>query len=247
MSEQVLLLVVEDDAVIAADLSALLKDLGYVVCAICPDASSAMQAIPVHRPDLLLLDINLGKGNDGISIAERINAVERLPFVFVTGHTDSATLDRVKRTRPAGFIIKPFDEDDLRTQIEIALARHAAQVDATAQPSDAQKQDFRIADVLFVRDKGRLVKVPVDEIRYVQADDNYVILHTAERRYALATTMSSIAERLTSAHFVRIHRSYLADVRRITALREREALLCDVLLPVGRTYKDALRARWEKA
>lgn len=245
--EAVRLLIVEDDAVIAADLAALLRDLGYGVCATCATAESALQAIPVHRPDLLLLDINLGQGKDGIQVAERVNAQERLPFIFITGHTDQATLERVKPTRPAGFIIKPFDEDDLRTQIEIALARHAGDVDASSQPSDSQRQDFRIADVLFVRDKGRLVKVPVDEIRYAEADDNYVILHTTGRRYALAATLSSIAERLASAHFVRIHRSYLADVRRITALREREVLLGDVVLPVGRTFKEALRERWENA
>jgi DNA-binding LytR/AlgR family response regulator len=245
MTSEVRLLIVEDDAVIAADLAALLNDLGYTVCAICSDANSALRSIPVHQPDLLLLDINLGQGKDGIAIAERINAAERLPFVFVTGHTDRATLERVKGTRPAGFIIKPFDEDDLRTQIEIALARHAAQVDASNEPSDAQRQDFRIANVLFVRDKGRLVKVPVDDIRYAEADDNYVILHTADRRYAVATTLNKIEERLASVHFVRIHRSYLADVRRITGLREREALLGDVLLPVGRTHKEAVRTMWE--
>ena len=237
------LLVVEDDAVIAADLSTLLLDLGYQVCAICPDAHAAMAAIPLHRPDLVLLDIHLGQGGDGISVAERING-DGIPFIFVTGHTDLSTLERVKAVRPAGFIIKPFDEDDLRTQIEIALARFAAHVEAAAQPTTAQQQDFLIRDVLFVRDKGRLVKVAVNDIRYAEADDNYVILHTEHHRYALTATLTSIEERLASPHFVRIHRSYLVDVRRITAVQERQVLLGDTVLPVGRTHREELRRRW---
>ncbi|HMQ75171.1 MAG TPA: response regulator [Flavobacteriales bacterium] len=239
------LVIVEDDAVIAADLAALLHDLGHRIAATCPDATTALQAIAVHRPDLVLLDINLGQGRDGVHVADHLNAVEQVPFVFITGHTDQRTLDRVKATRPAGFIIKPFDEDDLRTQIEIAVARHAAQVDVGTHPG-GDRQGSRNAEVLFVRDKGRLAKVPVQEIRFVEADNNYVVIHTADRRYVLARSLNSMEEHLASSHFVRIHRRYLVDVRRITALREREALLGDVVLPVGKTHKEALRLRWEQ-
>lgn len=246
MTEAVRILIVEDDAVIAADLGTLLRDLGYTVCAICSDATMALPSLAVHRPDIVLLDIHLGGGEDGITVAERINALAATPFIFVTGHTDPATLHRVKAVRPAGFIIKPFDEDDLRTQIEIALARYAAQVEATTQPLEVQKQDFRIADVLFVRDKGRLVKVPVSAIIYAEADDNYVVLHTAERRYMLASTLTGLEERIASPHFIRIHRGYLVDVRRITALREKEVLLGTRSLPVGRTHREELRRRWEQ-
>lgn len=241
---QVRVLIVEDDALIAADLAALLGDLGYRVAGICSDAAMAMPSLLAHRPDLVLLDIHLGQGNDGVHVAERINTTAPTPFLFVTGHTDRATLERVKAVHPAGFIIKPFDEDDLRTQIEIALARHAAQVEATAQPSDAQKQDFRIGNSLFVRDKGRLVKLPVDDIRYAEADDNYVLLHTADRRYVLNSSLNAVAERIASPHFVRVHRSYLVDIRRVSALREREVLLGDVVLPLGRTHRAEVRARW---
>lgn len=239
------LVIVEDDAVIAADLGTLLTDLGHRVVATCPDAAGALQAVAVHRPDLVLLDINLGQGRDGVHIAERLNAEEQVPFVFITGHTDQRTLDRVKATRPAGFIIKPFDEDDLRAQIGIALARQSAQADAGERNAEHRQQGSRGAEALFVRDKGRLVKVPVHDIRYVEADNNYVVVHTADRRYVMACSLSSMEERLASSFFVRIHRRYLVDVRRITGLREREAHLGELVLPVGKTHKEELRLRWE--
>ena len=96
-----------------------------------------------------------------------------------------------------------------------------------------------------MRDKGRLVKVPVHDIRYVEADNNYVVVHTADRRYVMACSLSSMEERLASSFFVRIHRRYLVDVRRITGLREREAHLGELVLPVGKTHKEELRLRWE--
>ncbi|MCB0795778.1 MAG: LytTR family transcriptional regulator DNA-binding domain-containing protein [Flavobacteriales bacterium] len=243
MNRNVRIVVVEDDAVIAADLAALLGDLGYTVSATCPNARTAMLALARHEPDLLLLDIQLGQGADGVRIAQEVNGTRPIPIIFVTSHTDPGTLERVKSVRPAGFIIKPFDEADLRTQIEIALARYAAQADATEPMDEAVQQDFVIADNLFVRHHGRLVKVPVDDIRFVQADGNYVLLHTDERRYALTTTLTAMEQKLPERHFVRVHRSYLVDLRKITAVEEKRVLLGKDPVPVGRTHREALRRR----
>lgn len=240
---RVRILVVEDEPVIAADMVALLNDLGHVVVATCRDARSAMLAFGRHAPELLLLDINLGRGADGVRIAEEVIAIRPTPFLFVTSHTDQATLERVKRVRPAGFIIKPFDAEDLRTQIEIALARYAASTPADRQPQDDQRQDFVIGGSLFVRDKGRLVKVPIDEVIYAEADGNYVTIHTAERRYVLTSALSAIEERLRSPWFMRVHRGFLVDLRRITGVEEKRVLLGKIAVPVGRTHRELLKKR----
>ena len=228
---------------IAADLAALLMDLGHVVVGTCRDARSAMLAFGKHAPELLLLDINLGHGADGVRIAEEVNALRPTPFLFVTSHTDQATLERVKRVRPAGFIIKPFDADDLRTQIGIALARYAASTPADTQPQDEQRQDFVIDGSLFIRDKGRLVKVLIDDLLYAEADGNYVTLHTAERRYVLTCALSTIEEKIGSPWFMRVHRGYLVDLRRITAVEEKRVLLGPIPIPVGRTHRELLKKR----
>ncbi len=237
------ILVVEDEPVIAADLVALLTDLGHVVVDTCRDARSAILAFAKHAPELLLLDINLGHGADGVRIAEEVNALRPTPFLFVTSHTDQATLERVKRVRPAGFIIKPFDADDLRTQIEIALARYAASTPADAQPKDEQRQDFVIDGSLFVRDKGRLVKVVIDDVIYAEADGNYVTLHTRERRYVLTCALGTVEEKLGSPWFMRVHRGFLVDLRRITGVEEKRVLLGTVAVPVGRTHRELLKKR----
>ena len=240
---QVRILIVEDEPLIAEDLRGHLEELGYSVVGHCDNALDAMAEIAMTKPDLLLLDINLGDGADGVQLAEKVNVKHKLPFIFVTSHSDKATVERVKSVRPAGFIIKPFDENELRTQIEIALARFASQVEATQAPSDAQRADFVIANSIFIRDKGRLVKVAIDEIHYAEADDNYVTLHTPSRKYVITSTLAAVEEKLNSPHHLRIHRSYLVDLRKVTAVEEGYVRIVALSLPVGKTHKEALMAR----
>lgn len=237
------ILIVEDEPLIAEDLRAHLEELGYEVCAACDNALDAMTEIAARKPDLLLLDINLGDGADGVQVAEKVKAKHATPFIFVTSHSDKATLERVKPLRPAGFIIKPFDENDLRAQIELALARFANDVEATEAPSDAQRNDFVIADSIFIRDKGKLVKVAIDDIHYAEADDNYVTLFTPARKYVITSTLAAVEQKLGSPHHMRIHRSHLVDTRRITAVEEGYVRLGPLSLPVGKTHKEALMAR----
>lgn len=236
-------IIVEDEPLIAEDLRGFLEELGYEVCAVCDNALDAMAEIVASKPDIALLDINLGDGPDGVQLAERINARHALPFIFVTSHADKATVERVKAVRPAGFIIKPFDELKLRAQIEIALARYAAQVEATHEPPQHQQSDFVIADSIFIRDKGRLVKVAINDILYAEADDNYVTLHASSRKHVIISTLGAVEEKLSSPHHLRIHRSYLVDLRRITAVEDGYVRIGALSLPVGRTHKEALMAR----
>ncbi|HMQ75173.1 MAG TPA: response regulator transcription factor [Flavobacteriales bacterium] len=237
------ILIVEDEPLIAEDLRAHLEELGYEVAAACDNALDAMAEIAAAAPDLLLLDINLGDGADGVQLAEKVSAKHRVPFIFVTSHSDKATLDRVKPLRPAGFIIKPFDENDLRAQIELALARFANDVEATAAPTEAQRNEFVIADSIFIREKGKLVKVAMDDIHYAEADDNYVTLFTPARKYVITSTLAAVERKLGSVHHLRIHRSYLVDTRRITAVEDGYVRLGALSLPVGKTHREALMAR----
>jgi DNA-binding LytR/AlgR family response regulator len=237
------ILIVEDEPLIAEDLRAHLEELGYQVCGLCDNALDAMAELAAQKPDLLLLDINLGEGADGVQLAEKVKAKHPTPFIFVTSHSDAATLARVKPLQPAGFIIKPFDENDLRTQIELALARHAHAVEVSATPTEAQRSDFVIADSIFIKDKGRLTKVAIDDIHVAEADDNYVTLHTPAKKYVIISTLAAVEEKLRSPHHLRIHRSYVVDTRRITAVEEGYVRIGTQSLPVGKTHKEALMAR----
>jgi len=117
-------LVVEDEAVVAIDIQSKLEDLGYSVIALIRSGEEAVQAACEMRPDLILMDIKLQGDMDGISAAACIQDRNPTPLVFMTAQGDKDTLHRAKMTEPLGYIIKPFDEQDLRAAIEVALNKH---------------------------------------------------------------------------------------------------------------------------
>ena len=117
------ILLVEDDDIIARVEDWRLKNLGYTVCGRATTGAEAMELVVNKKPDLVLMDINI-KGNiDGIETAKMIKKGFNIPVIYVTSHSDGATLERAKETKPDGFIIKPFDDNDLRVAIELALKK----------------------------------------------------------------------------------------------------------------------------
>ncbi|HMQ91223.1 MAG TPA: response regulator transcription factor [Flavilitoribacter sp.] len=124
--ESLLILVVEDDPVIAEDIMTCLFDLGYRRILRARSAEMALELLESNLPDLVLLDIHLGGGASGTDLGRHINAEFRIPFVYLTSFSDSSTLQSVKETLPAGFVLKPFNEDRLRAAIDIALHTYYA-------------------------------------------------------------------------------------------------------------------------
>lgn len=118
------ILVVEDEGIIAADIQDRLTSLGYDVPATVTTAEEALQKIPVFNPDLILMDIVLQGQMDGIDAAAEIRARFGLPVIFLTAHADESTLKRAKITEPFAYILKPFEERELQTALEMALHKH---------------------------------------------------------------------------------------------------------------------------
>jgi CheY-like chemotaxis protein len=118
------LLVVEDESIVARDLQSRLKNMGYDVPAVVAYGEKAIEAAEEHRPDLVLMDIFLKGSIDGIMAAEQIRARLDIPIIFLTAFADPDTLQRAKLTEPFGYILKPFEERELLTTIEMALYKH---------------------------------------------------------------------------------------------------------------------------
>jgi len=118
-TEDIYILVVEDEPFIARDICDFLKKVGYKIQDVCYDVNSARESLERNLPDLCILDINLGNGADGISFAQTIH--RKFPFIFLTSYTDDATLERAKKTMPYGYISKPIPFDSLKSTLEIAL------------------------------------------------------------------------------------------------------------------------------
>lgn len=120
-------MIVEDERIVAKDLQFRLQGLGYEVAALAAEGSDAILKAEATRPHLVLMDIRLENGMDGIDAAEHIRSELDIPVVFLTAYADEATLGRAKITEPFGYILKPFEERELQSTIEIALYRHKAE------------------------------------------------------------------------------------------------------------------------
>jgi signal transduction histidine kinase len=120
------ILIVEDEAIVAADLAGKLRQLGYEVAGTTASGEESIKLASRMRPDLVLMDIRLEGAVDGIEAAEVIHREQDLPVIYLTAFSDPPTLERAKLTGPFGYILKPFEERDLATQIEMALYRHQA-------------------------------------------------------------------------------------------------------------------------
>lgn len=121
------ILVVEDEAIVAEDLAIKVRHLGYDVVGKTATGEEAVELARQHRPSLVLMDIRLAGAMDGIEAAQQIHQDCKLPVLFLTAHSDDATVERAQRAAAFGYILKPFSERDLRIQIEIALYRHEAE------------------------------------------------------------------------------------------------------------------------
>ncbi|MEP7121392.1 MAG: response regulator [Byssovorax sp.] len=118
------ILVVEDERIIAADIQQTLIALGYLVPLSVATGKQAIAAAVESHPDLVLMDISLGGAMDGIEAARRIREQLDVPIVYLTSYSDEATLARAMKTAPHGYLLKPFNDRDLRITIEVALSKH---------------------------------------------------------------------------------------------------------------------------
>lgn len=118
------ILVVEDEIVVALNLQMMLKKSGYTVTAVVATGEAALHLVAETAPDIVLMDIRLAGVMDGIEAAAQLRTHFATPVIFLTAHADNQTLERAKQVHPLGYLVKPFEQAELKSTIEIALARH---------------------------------------------------------------------------------------------------------------------------
>lgn len=124
MSSLVKILVVEDEAIVALDIRQRLEKMGFEVTGTAATGDAALKSVQANPPQLILMDIQIRGDYDGIETASRIRESFDIPVVFLTANSDRATIDRAKSSGPFGYLLKPFEDRELQTTIEIVLERH---------------------------------------------------------------------------------------------------------------------------
>lgn len=115
------ILLVEDDNIIAKVVEWRLSNLGYEMCGRASTSAEALLLVAQTKPDLVLMDINIRGDVDGIETAKILRKGWNIPIVYLTSHSEGNIIERARETKPNGFILKPFEDNDLRVVIELAL------------------------------------------------------------------------------------------------------------------------------
>jgi signal transduction histidine kinase len=135
------ILIVEDERIIARDLERRVKRFGYEVAGVTAFGEEAIRLARAAPPDLVLMDIRLRGELDGIAAAERIRDDCQIPIIFMTAYADDATLKAARATEPSAYILKPFHERELQIAIEMALYKHAAELERTRLERQARRAE----------------------------------------------------------------------------------------------------------
>lgn len=236
--------IVEDEMIIAEDMRDILLEIGYEVSFIAVTVEEARNELRKNDIDILLVDIRLKGEESGIDLALFVQKEYDIPFIYITSNADKATIEEAKKTFPYGYILKPFDERDLYSAIEIALSNF--QQRKSTKPVSDESGEFIIKDSLFIRDKHYLLKVKFDEIAYLEADGNYTLLMTDKQKFTLRNTLKEFESKLPADKFARIHKSYVVRLEAITGINSHYVLVGLKELPIGRSYQEWILGKINK-
>lgn len=224
--------IIEDEPLIAETIKTALQKVGYTIIGMTDNGKEALFDIDQLHPDLILVDITLEGKMDGIEMIEHLKKKSDVPFIFLTSHSDDTTLERVKQTDPAGFIVKPFNEKTLKSNIELALYKN--KVHKQSVSSNEEMNSF------FVKNKGELIKIELEDILYLEAFDNYCTLYTTNQKHLISHTLKSVEEKLPQHKFIRVHRSYVINVSKIKSLQDGYIFIEKYKVPMSASNKDEL-------
>ncbi|WP_026811454.1 response regulator [Arenibacter latericius] len=240
MERKTRILIVEDDMIIAANISLQLTNLGYEVTGLVTRGEEAVIHAISNKPDIILLDINLKGDLDGISAALKIQETQNIPIIYLTANSDEATFTRAKSTHPYAFISKPFSNLDLRRTIALVVEQIKGNSEGVVDgPQNIQVLNDRI----FVRHNGNMIKLLLDDISYIEADRNYSNLVTPTGSFLISTTLKVLEAELINHKFIRVHRSYMVNISKLDVVGEHHLEIKRKVIPLSKSFKQHLLKR----
>lgn len=242
--------VVEDEAIVSKDIQHSLKRLGYIVVGDASTGEKAITMIEDMDPDVILMDIMLKGEMSGIEAAEIIRREFKVPIIYLTAYADEATLEKAKITEPYGYIIKPFKEIDIHTSIEMALYKSKKEKEVVRERdflySLVENQETKdTKQWIFVKSNSKLVKLNTNDIFFIEALKDYVVVNTLDKRYTIHSTMKDMDKKMGNEEFIRVHRSFIVRLDKIISIDYPNLSLekDKKVIPIGGSFKDELIKR----
>ncbi len=241
-------LIVDDESLARERIASLLKKENDIeIVGECSDGEEVLKVIDTLKPDLVFLDIQMPMMS-GVEIIKNLG--EHLPeVIFVTAYDEYAV--EAFEMNALDYLLKPFDQE--RFSKTLARARQRILVNSTTEISEKlnnliltfskNKTEEKYLTKFVIKSSGKISFINVDEINYIEADGNYLTLHTANNKSLYRDTITTISEKLNPEIFVRIHRSYIVKIENIKEMQSHFnseyiiTLKDNTKLKSGRSYK----------
>ena len=237
-------LVVEDEILLAKDIVMRLEDLNYKVVGVASNAEDALVFLRKKiRVDIALLDIMIQGSKDGIELAKIIKNEFRIPFIFLSSHSDATVIERVKHAGAHAYILKPFNDRQVSIAIELALvnfSKNMTEVNLLEKKEFAREENqfLKINNSLFLKKGNYFENVPINEVLYLKAEGNYSTIYTKKGKFVYSVLLKAIAEKFPVDSFIRVHRSYVVNINAIEGFEGNCLSISKNKIPVSKSYRD---------
>jgi two-component system, LytTR family, response regulator LytT len=238
---QLNILIVEDELIVAEDIKCHLQKMGYTIIGIAASYDEAVRFLANTSPDLILLDIMIKGPKSGIEVGKYIQDNQyNVPFIYLTSLSDKKTIELAKETHPNGYLMKPFRAENLFASIEIAIENAASKnTDAT---SGIQMSNMIVKDSLFIKKDSIFFKVKLKEILFFKGEGNYIEIYTEKDKYIIRATIKNIMDHLGKFHFFQTHRSYIINIEYLDAISYTFVKIRQHEVPLATNKKNELLA-----
>lgn len=240
------ILIVEDDPLFAVELEMLLKELGYTAITRVDNSAEALEICLVDKPDFVLMDIEIEGKLSGTEIAERIKHLD-IPILFITSFGDEENYEKALQTNMVGYLVKPLRKYSLKSAIDLAF-RSLKKV-GIETPKEETKEDFIWDNYLFFKKKEAFIKVKIDDIAYLEANDDYVNVYTISgEKFTIRMRLSYFEKELSYEKFMRVHRSYIVQLEKVDSVNFQNNTLSIIehTISMSRVNRDIIQSKMRK-
>lgn len=237
------ILLVEDDQLIAQNISNALSYMGYDVLGPYDRGAEAQQALEQETPDLSILDMDLLDDVSGYEVAKTIRKKHSSPIIFVTGLLDDSTRLKAKEVGAFAFLNKPFHERNLFNAIDLAISQTSSYEKTQAQVQKPVNDAYKIKDKVYLKKQDRYEMLRISDILYMEASGHYVVVQTAERQVLASNHLTGLLDQIQHPGLVRVHRSFAVNIENIPDFDEAFVYFHQKSVPISRAYKAVFRDR----
>ena len=234
------ILVVEDEYITANAIRDALTSYGHSVAGIARDALDAIEILDNNSIDIAILDINIQGSKNGIWLGNKIAKDYNLPFIFLTAYGDEASIESAIKTKPAGYLTKPFKKADIHSAVSLAVQNTSAPKQRAPKSTD----DPIVPDTVYVKGKNGFLKLVFKDILYIKSDLKYVDLHTNDKTHSLRYNLHEIAEKLPRNLFLKVHRSYIVNKTKVDGIGPSYLEIKGSKIPISATKKEEILSQF---